>query len=153
MDWKNTNAYYRDSFYAFELNPYLLEISGNYFEQRSSRCFRKALVNFSRRFENHRLQLLLQHEFILRECGCWVVLPTPQIFFAFRGDLAHHQKTQAKDNFRFFYCTEFWQPDVCFKRWEHVAASPWHLQHTFKRAFWEENLNKSQLMLPMICFE
>ncbi len=42
--------------------------------------FREGLVYFSRTMQNHILQLLQQHGFILEESGCWIGLPAVQIF-------------------------------------------------------------------------
>ncbi len=42
--------------------------------------FREGLVYFSRTMENHLLQLLQQHGFVVEESGCWIGLPAVQIF-------------------------------------------------------------------------
>ncbi len=47
--------------------------------------FREGLVYFSRTMQNHILQLLQQHGFIVEESGGWIGLPAVQIF--------HIQKT------------------------------------------------------------
>ncbi len=42
--------------------------------------FNKGLLYFSRTTQNHILQLLQQHGFIVEESGCWIGLPAVQIF-------------------------------------------------------------------------
>ncbi len=39
-----------------------------------------SLVYFSRTMQNHILQLLQQHGFVVEESGCWIGLPAVQIF-------------------------------------------------------------------------
>ncbi len=50
--------------------------------------FREGLVYFSRTIQNHILQLLQQHGFIVEESGCWIGLQSRS--FTYREHLAHH---------------------------------------------------------------
>ncbi len=43
--------------------------------------FREGLMYFSRTMQNHILQLLQQHGFIVEESGCWIGLLAVQIFY------------------------------------------------------------------------
>ncbi len=71
MVWGCISAYGMGSFHVLE---------GTICSPPDDVCFREGLVYFSRTMQNHILQLLQQHGFVVEESGCWIDLPAVQIF-------------------------------------------------------------------------
>ncbi len=58
---------------------YIKVLGGNICSPSDDVYFREGLVYFSRTMQNHILQLLQQHRFVLKESRCWVGLPAVRI--------------------------------------------------------------------------
>ncbi len=84
MIWGCISAYGMGSLHVLEgtmnAERYTKVLEQHMLPSRWRLHFREWLVYFSRTMQNHILQLLQQHGYIVEESGCWIGLPAVQIF-------------------------------------------------------------------------